>query len=71
MYADATKVKNSFGEYLRLAQNDDVRIRKNGVVVAVLRGVDQERKSITTGLSGIIPANVDEETLKAQRMARK
>jgi prevent-host-death family protein len=71
MYANATQVKNNFGEYLKRAQKDEVRIRKNGVVVAVLRGVEQERKSITAGLSGIIPATVDETAARSKRLSRQ
>lgn len=71
MYADATKVKNNFGEYLKRAQDDEIRIRKNGVVVAVLRCIDQERKSLTEGLIGIIPTDVDEKDLRAQRLVRQ
>jgi prevent-host-death family protein len=68
--ASSTDVQNNFGKYLELASGQEIVITKNGSAVARLIGMKVQKKSLSEQLRGIIPADVDEEAVKAERMAR-
>jgi len=70
MIASSTEVQNNFGKYLDLAAGQEIVITKNGAAVARLIGMRVREKSIAEQLRGIIPADVDEDAIKAQRMNR-
>jgi prevent-host-death family protein len=70
MIASSTDVQNNFGKYLELASGQEIVITKNGSAVARLIGMKVQKKSLSEQLRGIIPADVDEEAVKTERMAR-
>ena len=70
MFASSTDVKNRFGMYLEMAVGQDIIITRNGAAIAKLVGINAKEKSMSEQLRGIIPPDVDEEAIKAERMAR-
>jgi prevent-host-death family protein len=70
MIVNSTKIKNNFGKYLELASEQEIVITKNGSAVARLIGMEAQKKTLSEQLRGIIPAGVDEKSLKAERMSR-
>ena len=68
MIVTSMEVQNNFGKYIELALNQEIIITKNGFAVARLIGMN--RKSLSEQLCGIIPVDVDEELIKAERMKR-
>jgi len=70
MFASSTDVKNRFGMYLEMAAGQDIIITRNGAAIAKLVGINAKEKSMSEQLRGIIPPDVDEEAIKAERMAR-
>jgi len=70
MIASSTEVQNNFGKYLELASSQEIVITKNGTAVARLIGIGAQKKSLSEQLRGIIPADVDEKSIKAERMSR-
>ena len=70
MIVSSTEVQNNFGKYLDMASKQEIVITKNGATVARLIGVQIKEKSLSEQLRGIIPADVDEKAIKAERMSR-
>ena len=70
MIVNSTEVQNNFGKYLELASGQEIVITKNGTAVARLIGIGMQKKSLSDQLRGIIPADVDEKSIKAERMSR-
>ena len=70
MIVSSTEVQNNFGKYLELASRQEIVITKNGAAIARLIGMRVREKSIAEQLRGIIPADVDEDAIKAKRMER-
>jgi len=66
----STEVQNNFGKYLDMASKQEIVITKNGATVARLIGMRIKEKSLAEQLRGIIPADVDEKAIKAERMSR-
>jgi prevent-host-death family protein len=71
MIANSTDVQNNFGKYLDLASDQEIIITRNGTAVARLIGIKTQGKSLSMQLRGIIPTDVDEKTIKSERMAHK
>jgi prevent-host-death family protein len=70
MIATSTDVQNNFGKYLEMATRQEVVITKNGAAVARLVGIKEKASFLSDQLVGIIPADVDEEAIKEERMPR-
>ena len=70
MIVNSTEVQNNFGRYLELASGQEIVITKNGTAVARLIGIGVQEKSLSEQLRGIIPADVDDKSIKAERMSR-
>ena len=70
MIVNSTKVQNNFGKYLELAAEQEIIITKNGTAVARLISMEAQKKSLSEQLRGIIPSDVDEKSIKAERMTR-
>ena len=70
MIVNSTEVQNNFGKYLELASRQEIVITKNGTAVARLIGIETQNKSLSEQLRGIIPADVDEKSIKEERMSR-
>jgi prevent-host-death family protein len=71
MIVNSTDVQNNFGKYLELASGQDIVITKNGAAVARLIGIKETAAFLSDRLVGIIPSNIDEDTVKSERMARQ
>ncbi len=67
----ASQVRKDFAHYLRLVDETDVEITRNGKVVAMLTSPHRERLAIVAELAGCVDAVVDEKTDRAERLARK
>jgi len=70
MLVSSAEVQNNFGKYLELASEQEIVITKNGTAVARLISIGAQKKSLAEQLRGIIPADVDEKSIKAERMSR-
>ena len=70
MIVNSTKVQNNFGKYLELASRQEIVITKNGTAVARLIGTGVQKKSLSEQLRGIIPSDVDEKSIKAEKVSR-
>ena len=71
MIVASTEIQNNFGKYLDLASRQDIVITKNGTAVARLIGMRAKDKSLSEQLRGIIPTDIDEEAIKAERMSKR
>ena len=70
MIVNSTEVQNNFSKYLEMASGQEIVITKNGTAVARLIGIEVRKKSLSEQLRGIIPSDVDEKSIKAERMSR-
>jgi prevent-host-death family protein len=70
MIVNSTEIQNNFSKYLDLALGQEIVITKNGTAVARLIGMDAQNKSLSEQLRGIIPADVDEKSIRAEKMSR-
>ena len=71
MIVTSTDVQNNFGKYLDLASGQEIVITKNGTAVARLIGIKTKEKSLASGLVGLVSADVDEDAIKAERLAKQ
>ena len=71
MIITATELKYNLGKYLKLVDKEDISIRKNGKLIAVLSNPNKDRFSILQNLKGIIPNDIDEKTIKDERLTSK
>ena len=71
MIVTSTEVQNNFGKYLELASGQEIVITKNGTAVARLIGIKIKEKSLASRLVGLVSADVDEDAIKAERLARQ
>lgn len=71
MLVNSTEAQNNFGRYLDLAEQEEIIITRNGKPAARLVGVTQVHKFLADSLYGIIPKDIDEEALKAERLSKK
>jgi len=67
---NSTEVQNNFGKYLELASGQEIVITKNGTAVARLIGIEIQKKPLSEQMRGIIPSDVDEKLIKAERLSR-
>ena len=71
MIAKSTDVQNNFGKYLEIASGQEVVITKNGLPVARLLGMRDTISFLADRLVGVVPADVDEDEAKSERLARQ
>ena len=71
MSITATELKYNLGKYLKLVDKEDISIKKNGKLVAVLSNPNKDKFSILQNLKGIIPSNIDENRIKSERLISK
>jgi prevent-host-death family protein len=69
MLATSAEVQNDFSKYIDLASGQEIIITRDGLPVARLLGV--KKSFLTDRLIGIIPNNIDEDAVKAERLARQ
>ncbi len=70
MYLTATQFKNNFGEYLKLAETEDIYVTKNNKVVAKVSNPFVDRMQMAESLFGILPNEYDLETSKTERLSK-
>ena len=70
MVVSSTEVQNDFGRYVDLAAEHEIIITRDGLPVAKLLGVKKNGPYLSDRLVGLVPADVDERLLKAERVAR-
>lgn len=69
--ATATELKNNFGKYLQLVQEEqEVMILKNGKVVARLVSKDATVSYLTSQLTGVLLNDYDEKAMREEMHAR-
>ena len=68
MTITATELKINLGKYLRIVDNEDIYIKKNGKVIAMFSNPNKNRFEILKSLEGIIPSNVNENDIKRERL---
>jgi prevent-host-death family protein len=71
MIVTSTDIQNNFGKYLDLASGQEIVITKNGNAVARLIGIKTKEKSLASHLVGLVPTDIDEDTIKSERLARQ
>lgn len=71
MVITATELKYNLGKYLKLVDKEDISIKKNGKLVAILSNPNKDKFGILQNLKGIIPSNIDENKIKSERLIRK
>ena len=70
MIVSSAEIQNNFGKYLELASGQEIVITENGAAVARLIGIGGQKTSLSEQLRGIIPVDVDEKSIKAERVSR-
>ena len=68
MIVSATEIQNDFGKYLDIASTSEVTITKDGIPVARLHGVGETANFLSDRLVGLLPCDVDEDLVKAERL---
>ena len=71
MTITATELKYNIGKYLKIVDKEDVGIKKNGKLVAILSNPNKDRLSILQSLKGILPNDIDESDIKKERLLKK
>ena len=71
MIITATELKYNLGKYLKLVDNEDITIKKNGKIVAIMANPNKDRFKIMKDLQGILPQDIDETALKKDRLLGK
>ena len=61
MSITATELKLNLGKYLKLAEDEDIYITRNGKIVAKLSNPNADRVKMAKSLLGVIPADLTEE----------
>ena len=71
MTITATELKYNIGKYLKIVDKEDVGIKKNGKLVAILSNPNKDRLSILQSLKGILTNDIDESDIKKERLLKK
>ena len=71
MVANVIDIQDNFGKYLEIASKQEVIILKNGKPVARLLGIQDELSFLSDRLVGIIPSDINESDLKAERLSKQ
>ena len=67
MALTATELKSNLGKYLKLAENEDIFITRNGKVVAKLSNPNADRVEMAKSLLGVIPSDITVEEAQEER----
>ncbi len=70
MSITATELKSNLGKYLKLAENEDIFITRNGKVVAKLSNPNADRVEMAKSLLGVIPSDITVEEAREERSSR-
>ena len=71
MIVSSTEVQNNFGKYIELAAGHEIVITKNGLPIARLLGTKETVSFLSDRLIGLIPSDVNEDEIKAERLTRQ
>ena len=71
MMINSSDFQNNVGKYLDLADEQEIIITRNGSPVARLLGMNKSVSFLADSLIGLIPADIDESSEKAERLARQ
>lgn len=67
MLITAKELKLNLGKYLKLSENEDILITRNGKVVAKLSNPNINRIEMAKALLGVIPADVTLYEARAEK----
>lgn len=70
MSITATELKSNLGKYLKLAENEDIFITRNGKVVAKLSNPNADRVKMAKSLLGVIPSDITVEEAREERSSK-
>jgi len=71
MVITATELKNNLGQYIKLADMEDIIITKNGRSVARLTNAKDIKLIRLSSMRGILKeANITKEDIRAERLAK-
>ena len=70
MSITATELKSNLGKYLKLAENEDILITRNGKVVAKLSNPNADRVEMAKSLLGVIPSDITVEEAQEERSSK-
>ncbi|OUQ19651.1 type II toxin-antitoxin system Phd/YefM family antitoxin [Lachnoclostridium sp. An138] len=70
MSITATELKSNLGKYLKLAENEDIFITRNGKVVAKLSNPNADRVEMAKSLLGVIPSDITVEEAQEERSSK-
>ena len=70
MSITATELKSNLGKYLKLAENEDIFITRNGKVVAKLSNPNAARVEMAKTLLGVIPSDITVEEAQEERSSK-
>jgi prevent-host-death family protein len=68
---NSIELQNNFGKYLELTGDEEIVITENGVPLARLLGIKKTASFLSDQLVGIIPKDINVESLKAERLDRQ
>ncbi len=71
MIISATEFKNNLGKYLELAAIQDIFITKNGKSIARVTSPKVDKLELLDSLVGVIPADIDEDAAREERLNRQ
>jgi prevent-host-death family protein len=71
MLVNSTDVQNNFGRYLNIAAEQEIIITRKGLPVARLVGINSTISFLSDSLVGLVPADVDEESMREERLSRQ
>jgi len=70
MSITASELRNNLDKYLRMASTEEILITQNGQVIAKLSSPFQEKNAIVQALYGCIPAELNAEEAREERLNR-
>jgi len=71
MIVTSAEVQNDFTKYVDLASEQEIVITRDGTPIARLLGMNKNASLLSERLVGLIPRDVNEDILKAERLARQ
>lgn len=70
MSITATELKLNLGKYLKLAEQEDIYITRNGKIVAKLSNPNADRVEMANSLLGVIPPDITVKEAREERVSK-
>ena len=70
MSITATELKLNLGKYLKLAEQEDIYITRNGKIVAKLSNPNADRVEVANSLLGVIPPDITVKEAREERVSK-